>query len=124
MLGALEARDLRAYYVWLPILPTDTEAAAETASAAFNDPRASHYWDADLALARHLAAALGITAEHASIGTQVGVAWDVYLAYGRSEKAIEQPDFWMHQLRVPHAPRLDADAWRERVEGMLAEGGA
>jgi hypothetical protein len=30
------------------------------------------------------------------------------------------PDFWMHQLAVTQAPGLDANAVRQRVQGLLA----
>ena len=46
-------------------------------------------------------------------------AWDVYLAYGRGATEIERPDFWMHQLAVEHAPRLDAGVWLRRVQRVV-----
>ena len=113
---------LRAYYAWLPVLPTDTRGAANRAASTFAEPRAMHFWDERLDFARHIAAALGITSAQASVGVTVDAAWDVYLAYSPGRRAIDQPDFWMHQLNLQHAPRLDAAIWRLRVE-ELGKGG-
>lgn len=47
------------------------------------------------------------------------IAWDVYLAYGRGKDLGQEPDFWMHQLNVTHAPRLDAAMWIAKVQALL-----
>lgn len=105
------------------MLPTDGLAVAQAASERFAEARAVHYWDGDRHLARRLARALGIPAR-ASLGVEgdVGLAWDVYLAYGRGAGDLDRPAFWMHQLGVGHAPRLDAAEFRRRVEGLLQGG--
>lgn len=102
------------------MLPADGLAAAQAASERFAEPRAAHYWDGERRLARRLARALDIPA-WASLGAEgkAGLAWDVYLAYGRGAREIDRPAFWMHQLGVSHAPRLDAGEFRRRVEGLL-----
>jgi len=121
LLGAVADQRLRAYFVWVPMLPSDDQKAADAASRRFAEPRATHYWDGERHLARHMAPALGIAArESITIGDAPEFAWDVYLAYGRGTKRIEQPDFWVHQLGVKHAPRLDAGEWRRRV-GQLVD---
>jgi hypothetical protein len=67
-----------------------------------------------------MAPALGIaTRDPITIGDVPEVAWDVYLAYGRGVKRIEQPGFWMHQLAVNHAPRLDPEEWSRRVRELM-----
>lgn len=107
------------FCAWVPMLPPDTGAAAEAAARAF--PAAKHYWDGDRRLAMEMGRTLGITAKE-SLGVDggPGLAWDVYLAYGRGHSALGEPDFWMHQLAVRHAPRLDPDEFRRRVERLLA----
>ncbi len=111
--------DLRVRYVWAPVLPPDNRAA-EAAAERFADPRAVHYWDGERQLAQRLGKALGISAKE-SIGVEggTGLAWDVYLAYERGAADLFSPKFWMHQLGVTHAPRLDAAAFRAQVQGLL-----
>jgi hypothetical protein len=121
LLEAVPHPDLRVHFVWVPVLPPDSAEAGEAAAARVSDPRARHYWDGERRLASRLGQALGITAK-ASLGVEggPGLAWDVYLAYGRGEVEITRPAFWMHQLAVTHAPRLDAAAFRRRVQALLA----
>jgi len=124
LLTAMPDADLRAFVVWVPMLPTDNEAAALAASKRFAEPRASHYWDAERHLSRRMATALSIdTRRSAAPGDDPPFAWDVYLAYRRGNADIIAPDFWMHQLAVDHAPRLDEDEWRRRIRAMLSDGG-
>src|SRR3972149_12143834 len=120
LLAAVTHPDLRAYYVWVPMLPPDDKAAAAAVAAHFAEPRALHYWDGERRLARLLGEALAIPAGR-SLGVEggFGLAWDVYLAYPRDAAALEAPAFWMHQLGVTHAPRLDAAAFRQRVGGLV-----
>ena len=120
LLADVPAQDLQVHYVWVPMLPPDDEAAADAVAAHFAEPRALHYWDGERRLARELATALGIS-PHDSIGAGEGpgFAWDVYLAYPRGAPDVRNPSFWMHQLGVTHAPRLDAEAFRSWVERLL-----
>lgn len=109
------------YFAWTPMLPADAETAAELAAQPIDDPRASHLWDPQRHLARELGHALGISAaESIPTARGAGAAWDVYLAYGRDHTDLRTPRFWMHQLAVTHAPRLDANEWRRGIEGLLA----
>ncbi len=111
LLRALPDAELRAYFVWVPMLPGDSVAAAAAAAEQRAERRGRHYWDGERGLSRRLA-------EELAMG--VRFAWDVYLAYGRGEAAVGQPAFWMHQLPgVTLAPRLDVGVWREGVEGLL-----
>jgi hypothetical protein len=122
LLAAMPDAPLRAHYVWVPMLPSDTEAAALAASERFAEPRATHCWDGERHLARHMATALGIdTRRSAAPGDDPPFAWDVYLAYRRGNREIARPDFWMHQLAVDHAPRFEAGEWRRRITEMLAD---
>jgi hypothetical protein len=121
LLAAVTHPDLRAYYVWVPMLPPDDEAAAAAVAAHFAEPRALHYWDGQRRLARELGEALLISARDSiGAGSGPGFAWDVYLAYPRGAVDLTRPAFWMHHLAVTHAPRLDAEAFRSGVERLLA----
>ncbi|HEV8574551.1 MAG TPA: hypothetical protein VGR43_07565 [Dehalococcoidia bacterium] len=123
LLAAITDADLRAYYVWVSMLPSDDKAAALAAARRFAEPRATHYWDGDRYLARHLAKAIRIDSrDPAALGDVPEFAWDVYLAYQRGNGDIERPDFWMHQLAVDHAPRFDTGEWQRRMSEMLGEG--
>ena len=78
LLAAISIIPLRAHYVWVPMLPSDTEATALAASERFAEPRALHYWDGERHLARHIATALGIdTRRSAAPGDDPPFAWDV-----------------------------------------------
>jgi hypothetical protein len=124
ILTAIPGDNLRAYFVWVLMLRTDTEGTALTAAERFADLRATHYWDADRHLSRRLAQALAIdTRPSCGPGDDPQFAWDIYLAYRRENADITTPDFWMHQLAIDHAPRLEATEWRRRVTEMLTEGG-
>ena len=120
LLAAMPDAPLRAHYVWVPMLPTDSEAAALAASERFAEPRAAHYWDGERHLARHMARALGIdTRRSAAPGDDPPFAWDVYLAYRQGNRDIARPDFWMHQLEVDHARRFEPGEWRARIQAMI-----
>ncbi len=120
LLASIGDSRLRALYVWVPMLPPDTYDQAERAADRFAEARASHFWDGERLLARRMAQVLGIGSPE-SIGAagKDGLAWDVYLAYAPGANALERPDFWMHQLAVKHAPRLDAGEWRRKVEALI-----
>jgi hypothetical protein len=122
LLAAMPDADLRACYVWVPMLPSDSETAASAAARRYAEARAIHYWDGERHLARRLATALAIDRRtSAAPGDDPPFAWDVYLAYGRGPKDIERPDFWMHQLAVDHAPRLNAGQWLDQIR-HIAQG--
>ncbi len=128
LLAAVPHPDLRLRYVWVPVLPPDNIGAARAAVEGLTGPRpdgrpsgrATHYWDGERRLAQRLGESLGISArESLAAEGGSGLAWDVYLAYERGESDLFRPTFWMHQLGVTHAPRLDTAAFRQRVEGLL-----
>jgi hypothetical protein len=124
LLAAMPNPDLRAHFVWVPMLPADDETNARAATQRFAEPRSTHYWDGDRHLARQLATTLAIDTRRATVpGDDPPFAWDVYLAYRRGNTNIEAPDFWMHQLAVEHAPRFEAAEWTRRVLTMLDESG-
>ena len=126
VLQKVPSPELRAEIAWVPILDGDTREAAAQAAARFADGRARHYFDADQALGLELGHTLGIAPAKRDAGRAFGVAWDVYLVYGKGVRwsgEAPAPTFWMHQLdQVPEslAPELDSVALRARVERAIA----
>jgi hypothetical protein len=80
------------------------------------DSRASHYWDPHETLGNAYSRILGF---------EGGPAWDVYFLFGKGARwdgpAPPKPAFWMHQLAVTSAPRLDPIIFRHHVEQLLAQ---
>ena len=78
--------------VWVPILPNDSQQAAEAEACDFTDGRISHLWDANRRLAEAFARTLGLHSP----------AWDVYLLFDAGPEWIgddaPQPAYWMAQL--------------------------
>lgn len=78
------------------------------------DPRMNHYWDASNDLG---------TAYERILPVAGGPAWDVYMLFapgtvwhGADPPA---PAFWMHQLAITNAPRLDANVFAQHAKQML-----
>ena len=116
VLEAIEDPSLRAYVVWVPVLPADLSAAAQEACSLVPDRRASHFWDSGGALARTFSRVLGLP-----LGSP---AWDVYLAYPpgmRWEEEPPEPPYWQHQLGgLVVAPQLDGEKLAAHVRLILA----
>jgi hypothetical protein len=124
VLAKVPAADLRAYVVWLPVMPADDLAAAARAGASVHDPRVAQFWDGDRALGVALGRALRLPGRVP--GQEHGLAWDVYLLYPRGAHwppaGVPAPAFWMQQLddvEPDVAPELDGPALRARVERAL-----
>ena len=114
MLARIADPTLRVYFVWEPVLETDTLAAARKSAATVVDRRVEHYWDEGLRLGHRVGEVLGLPTSEPPDRTS-GLAWDVYLVYGAGERwwsggAFPAPVAWWHQLdavQVPQAPLLD-----------------
>ncbi len=115
VLDAIDDPSLRAYIVWVPMLPDDSDSTAREACALVPDRRAAHFWDAEARLPGLFAGVLGLP--------EGWSAWDVYLAYAAGVTWEEQPPapgYWEHQLGdLPSAPRLDGEAFRVRFQSLL-----
>lgn len=122
MLERIPNPNLRAYVVWLPVLPSNGwEAAAGRESRRVPGARATHYYDAEAHLAKLYGPIL-----HLPDGMP---AWDVYFVFGpevrwgaRPDDQPPAPTYWMHQLgrAAPAELRLDGDQIRRVVNGLLA----
>jgi hypothetical protein len=119
VLDEIDDPSLRAYVVWLPILPEDGLDAAREAQSLMTDGRASQLWDAERALPPAFATLLGLP--------EGAPAWDMYLAYGAGARwgdAPAEPSFWHHQLgEGVRAPVLDGDAFADGVRALLKSEG-
>ncbi|MEX0785523.1 MAG: hypothetical protein WD939_02690 [Dehalococcoidia bacterium] len=116
VLDQIDDASLRAYVVWVPILPDDSEAAARESMSLAQDARAAHFWDAQKALPPLFARVLGLP--------KGSPAWDVYLAYPAGATwgdAPPAPSFWHHQLGdLDIAPTLDTAAFAAGVRALLS----
>jgi hypothetical protein len=107
---------LRAYIVWLPVLPWGAhEPAARREAERIPDSRAVRFFDAKARVAKAYSPIL-----HLPWGLP---AWDVYLVFGpeaRWEGNPPAPAYWMHQLSRAGPPELRLDGERlERVVSSL-----
>lgn len=105
--------------VWLPILPNDDRAQAESASAIAWNERVHHFWIPDPAVSESFRKALELTDDR---------AWNVYLLYDRDARwndEVPRPDSFMHQGRKLPADRaLDARVLADEVRALLAPAAA
>jgi hypothetical protein len=113
-MARVPARDLAAFFVWVPELRARASDIGY-GTALVTDARVRNYWDPDEALGKAYSEMLTIP---------TNPAWDVYFLYGKDARwtglAPPQPAFWMHQLLVANAPRLDPGVFRQHVEQLLA----
>ena len=113
VLSRIESKNLTVFVVWVPRVKAKRKDVP-LASRIIDDPRTRQYWDGSYVTG----AAFENTLE---IGEP---AWDVYMAYGRGIRWTgnlpPHPTFWMHQLGVTNAPRLDPDVFAAHVNDLLA----
>ena len=111
--------DFRLYLLWLPVLESDSIAAAAQTRARFPvDDRAEHFWDDNLQVSQ----AYHWTLQLGERQRRHRVAWDIFLLYRagvRWEEAPPAPDFWMHQLFLEDVPKLDVDTLQYELEQTL-----
>jgi hypothetical protein len=89
------------------------EKHVAAATKLIEDSRTLHYWDGNNGLGK----------AYQQILKTPGVAWDVYLPFGRGTRwegrQPPTPPFWMHQLgRVVQAPKLDAQVLGEEIKKL------
>jgi len=85
-------KDMVVSIVWIPMLPGDSESAAQVATALIPDARAQHFFDADCRAVRALASRLG---------GEDRIAWDMYLFFSPGVTWGDEPPLpmdWVHQL--------------------------
>jgi hypothetical protein len=120
----LDSDGVRFYFVWVPVLSTDTLSAAQELASSEMDPRASHFWDVKKDLVRNYATPLRA---QEGLGKDAGnppIAWDVVLLFPRGVR-------WGTELPTPaevHFPRdvgrdfaaFDSAELRQEVATALA----
>jgi hypothetical protein len=103
---------LAAYVVWVPQLAAQRKNVGP-ATVLVPDPRAKHFWDPSEVVGSKYGRVLGIGYP----------AWDVYMLFGRGFRwrgaDPPKPDFWMHQLGVTIAPRLEPHEFARRAATLL-----
>ena len=95
--------DYHLYVVWIDILRGDNFDLAKKHAQLLNDPRVSHYYDADQNFGKSVANVLGGKGK---------VAWDIYMFYNSGMKWEEQPPIpssYMHQLGPLRHKWIDAN---------------
>jgi hypothetical protein len=93
ILEAYPDADLRVSIVWIDMLPTDNEAAAQRSAAIFDDPRVKQFHDPDRAA--------GLAIADGLLFAGAGPAWDIYLYYDLDAEWTNRPPKpaeWFHQL--------------------------
>jgi hypothetical protein len=92
VLSGIEDDSLQVAIVWSAILQNDTYQAAIRSRELVPDSRVLHYWDDSRALG---------TAYAPVLGTNMKMAWDVYLAFAPGVSwgsgAPPAPSDWLHQ---------------------------
>ena len=125
----IKHKQLRAYFVWLPVLRQDNYKAAQQRPFELIDSRTSHFWDAKRSLGWELGRLLKIPRHKRQKVSPYGygLGWDIFLVYppGVSwEKKPPKPVYWMHQLwGVRNAPKFKGKVLRKRVKQLLAQHG-
>ena len=100
------------------MLPSDTEVEAKRSARTINDPRVRHFYDPEKRLGKAIAQGLS---------WEAGVAWDIYLFYGKDSEWAKDPPLpthWVHQLSENWADRAHfrfGDALVEELHKTMKE---
>ena len=113
--------NLRAYIVWMPVLPSGAhEPAARREAGRIPDNRAIRFFDAEARVGKLYSSIL-----HLPSGLP---AWDAYLVFDRDARWDGNPPapaYWMHQLGRAGPPelRLDGEQLARVVRSLLPRSG-
>ena len=110
VLDRIDDESLAVHVVWIYAIRSDDYEAAIESRKLISDSRAKHYWDGDRTLGYALSPVLG---------TQMKMAWDVYLAYDRGvvwDGPVPPPSDWLHQKRTEAPMRYLDEA---KLEAMI-----
>jgi len=109
---------LKAYIIWLPVLPSDNRNWAVKRTRAFSDSRVRYFWDGEQLTGEIWRRVLTLEAP---------LSRDTYFLYNHqahwtSEPAL--PDFWMQQLSAEKKRRdifLDVPAFERKTRELLEQ---
>jgi hypothetical protein len=111
VLSGIEEDSLQIAIIWTGVLQNDTYQSAIQSRELVPDSRVLHYWDGSGALG---------TAYSPVLGTNMRMAWDVYLAFSPGASwgsgAPPAPADWLHQKSGEEPARYLNE---EKLEKML-----
>lgn len=97
--------------MWAPVSAGDNKAAAVSASAYLDDPRAEHYWDLWNFASSSYTRQLGYP--------QKEIAWDMLTFYAPGlfwKGAPPEPTLWMQNRGLPIGAKFDAAALKTELQ--------
>ncbi len=107
-------QEVRAYYVWIPILAPDNEQAARQSTLRYPAPNSVYFWTPTPKLSYDAATVIGLAPGRP--------AWDVYFLYKRGviwDRTFPAPNYWQRQLDVIQGEPLDPTVMRLRIRSAL-----
>jgi hypothetical protein len=109
---------LKAYLIWLPVLPTDNHNWAVKRMSELSDHRVRHFWDGDQLTGKIWLSVLGLEGP---------LSWDTYFLYDHKARWTNQPtipSFWMHQLSAEknrHELFLNVPTFERKARELLEQ---
>jgi hypothetical protein len=109
---------LKAYIIWLPVLPTDNRNWAVKRTTEFLDSRVRYFWDVGQLTGKIWLLVLGLEGP---------LSWDTYFLYDHKVYWTDQPtvpSFWMHQLSYEKSRQellLDVPAFERKARELLEQ---
>jgi hypothetical protein len=122
ILDKYPAKDISIAVVWVDMVAGDDKASALQTAKILNDPRISHYYDANNIIGRAFAQTLGASPQEA----KAKPAWDIYMFYPKGESWTDlppKPNDYTHQLKSYDGKWIDPNHYyyREDMYRKLAE---
>lgn len=109
---------LKAYIIWLPVLPSDNRKWAVKRTQEFADARVRYFWDGEKLTGQIWRRVLNLEAP---------LAWDTYFLYNHQAHWNDEPtrpDFWMHQLSAEKKRQdifLEVPAFERKTRELLEQ---
>jgi len=109
---------LKAYIIWLPVLPSDNRNWAVKRTKEFSDSRVRYFWDGEKLT--------GLTWKRV-LELEGPLSWDTYFLYDHQAHWAEHPtmpDFWMHQLSYEKNRQdvfLDVPTFERKTRELLEQ---
>ncbi len=107
-------RDVRAYFVWVPILPADNEQAARRSTLQYSAPNSVYFYAQSAKLSHDVASVIRLAAGRP--------AWDVYFLFKKGvtwDRVFPMPNYWQRQLKVLQGDAFDPRVMRVHVRDAL-----